>query len=911
MKKFRQIAIVACIVILAMLVFVACGKNALTLSIEDNLTSVRQGQTLRLTTKSAKNDLEGLAYEITEGSGEATVSSDGYLTVKEGAVVGNKIVVISKIGKNISNSIELTITAKLALEVFSDRTRVIAGNSFEMMYEFNPSTVAETVIWEIDSGDQYATINTSTGKIIVSVKASTPTGTVLTIKGKAAGFVSNEVTVTVAEFQINASISGKIAPGGTATLLHAFEPASISKTVTWSILEGSEYASIDGTTLSANSSAVIGSVIRVVAVCEGEESNILIVKVLSQEDFYLMIQANTSGGLFTAYNNNPSANLLTFSVWEIIGGSAKPLENKEITLELAGGGQSIVSYVKNGYNVEFTVLSHGTTKLTATLINGSSVSVNINAIKTPSSASLILPEVFMTEGRNSIEYAFSKKAEADYASVLDKANTTDLDRDLLPFAVTVNDASASQALTYKFEKYNAGSWSDNNGSGIAEYENGRIKFLQTGRIRVTVSSNSGSIYPEASVSRIFNINEGFNVNSWEQLKLFIEGTSTIPSMYNGSDYINLVVMSKPVGAYSGTGIATYGYDIVPKYILLNDPLDGIAQAASDVVNTSIGVTQGIKLNGNLHMINTANMRYLGIDENNNDFLNAVLNIDMGDAPTIFDNVMVEINNLSMKGNTGVLAETQGVFRNNAGDFKAGSGRINGVSSSGLRIGSTLSQRIYYISINDMELSGFNVGARFEQCSGKIAKTKVSDIYSNGIETAACILEFADMTYGACGAVGIEITPDKDLFAPPTFNQPQKITFAGSIVVENFHANGETTVYFSRLTGLGLLMPQLLQFSLAHDPTTGTAYTAYQLSNVIKSPDSTGGFYFIALLFDNTSTGTVNASIIEYVDAAGVIDLSNTSKTSVDTTHRYIVFTIIVYGNVYGRALVYNHNYTGA
>ena len=905
MKKFRQIAIVACIIILAMLVLVACGKNELTLSVEDNLTSVRQGQTLRLTTKSAKNDLEGLAYEITEGSGEATVSNDGYLTVKEGAVVGNKIVVISKIEKNKSNSIELTISARLSLEVFSDRTRVIAGNSFEMMYAFYPASIAETVTWEIDSGDQFATIDTSTGEVIVSVKASTPTGTVLKITGRAAGFVSNEVAVTVAAFQINASVSGGIAPGGTAELSATFEPTSTSKTATWNIVEGSGYASIDGTTLSANSSAAIGSIIRVVAVCEGEESNILTIKVLSQEDLYSMIQVNTSGGIFTAYNNNPSANLLTYSVWEITGGSAKPLANKDIALELAPGGQSIVSYVKNGYNVEFTVLSHGSTQLTATLVNGNSVTIVINAIKTPSSSSLILPEVFRTEGRNSIEYAFSKKAEADYVSVLDKANTTDLDRDLLPFIVTISDASASQGLTYKFEKDNAGTWSDNGGSGIAEYTNGRIKFLQTGRIRVTVSSNSGSIYPEASVSRIFNVNEGFNVNSWEQLKLFLEGT------YNGTDYVNLVVMTKPVSTYSGPGIATYGYDIVPNYILQNNPLDGTAQTAENVINTRIGVNKSLKLNGNLHMINTVNMRYLEYSEHGNDFLSTVLNIDMGDAPTVFDNVMVEINNLSMKGNTGVLAETQGVFRDNPGDFKVGSGRINGVSSRGLRIGSTFGQRIYYITINNVDLSGFNVGARFEQCSGKISKTKVSDIYSNGIETAASILEFSDMTYGACGAVGIEITPDKDMFAPPTFNQAQKITFTGSIVVENFHSNGAVTVYFQRLTDLGLSIPQVLNASLAHDPTTGTAYTPSQLSNVIKSPDSSGGFYFIALLFNNTSTGMANASIIEYADAAGVIDLSNTSKTTIDTTHKYIVFTIIVYGTVYGRALVYNHNYIGA
>lgn len=169
-----------------------------------------------------------------------------------------------------------------------------------------------------------------------------------------------------------------------------------------------------------------------------------------------------------------------------------------------------------------------------------------------------------------------------------------------------------------------------------------------------------------------------------------------------------------------------------------------------------------------------------------------------------------------------------------------------------------------------------------------------------------------MTFGLCGAAGIEITPDESNTAGENLDQHQRISFAGYIKSQN--KNKGDTKYLTAYMG-GIVAP-VIKGNLGSE----SGYNNIQLSNVVDSNES---LIFVTFMFNNVSEAKPNYSDVDYsnADDAGIINLEDTSQTEVDTTHQFIRVKILIpeavakalgsealTGQTLGYILVYNHNY---
>ena len=226
----------------------------------------------------------------------------------------------------------------------------------------------------------------------------------------------------------------------------------------------------------------------------------------------------------------------------------------------------------------------------------------------------------------------------------------------------------------------------------------------------------------------------------------------------------------------------------------------------------------------------------------------------------------------------------------------------GVYCRGIQIGNDFEQTnllsAYYLDMENVTVGQFNTGMRiYHVVNNGLAKNiNVYNCFGNGIESYANIMTFENMTYGLCGASGIELTPNYDDLAGTAFDQPQHITFAGTISTTNFTTGN--SLYMQNFNAMGYSVIQILQGVFSQ-------YSPEVLSNV---RNENGEFAFISFVFNDLSTMQPNVTKYEYknIDGAGIVNIND--LTGVDTTHKYIEVNVVVGGFPVGTVLVYNFNY---
>ena len=205
-----------------------------------------------------------------------------------------------------------------------------------------------------------------------------------------------------------------------------------------------------------------------------------------------------------------------------------------------------------------------------------------------------------------------------------------------------------------------------------------------------------------------------------------------------------------------------------------------------------------------------------------------------------------------------------------------------------------------LDMQNVTVGQFNTGIRiYHVVNNGLAKNiNVYNCFGNGIESYANVMTFENMTYGLCGASGIELTPNLDKFAGTAFDQPQHITFAGTITTTNFTTGN--SLYMQNFNAMGYSVIQILQGVFAQ-------YNSEVLTNV---RNENGEFAFISFVFNDLSTMQPNATKYEYknIDGAGIVNIND--LTGIDTTHKYIEVNVVVGGFPVGSVLVYNFNYQG-
>ena len=854
-------------------------------------------------------------WVIEEGGDFATISNGIITILDDKANVGKTVKFHAVIGGIKSNTVTVTIGVKLTgLNIaIGSKTElsIEPGDEKSIIVTYNPTNATiKDVEWIIKKGADLATIENG----IITVKSGNDNiGAEIVFYAKCDGKESNKITVTVGTpiSDITISTLGNktgIVKGEYAALDIELTPDNASeKLIGWIFTAGGDIATIKNNVLTVDPNAPTDATIRVMAHFNNKVfSNELEFTVLATQEeidarkYSLDITFNGN----TVDKKGSNTTIASCEVYNLLG---QLITDKEISVSVDKPNLLNVTQesTDNGIQLIFTALGHGDVVITISLVEDTNVyeKAKLKVIVPPEAVDL--PEVF--KERVDIVYDFSMKQPGSTVY------------ETLPFAPFIRgDALACQEYNVTFRHA-----SGEEGDSVAtyDYNSKTITFKKTGKITVMVSSKSGS-YVNPTNTYTFNINEGYNVHNYIELKTLVG-----QSYYDGQT-INIVVTEKPV-AENGY---VYGYDIVPPAALLENQtistsLYGVVIDGVRYNNRIQAVNKSLDLNGNNHKLDGSKLKTFTKAEyeahlNSSDKIgNPHYNIasffsveawtseGKDTAATEGKARTIKINNLSVVGNCPI-------------DYKNYEGGMYGAYSTGINIGSVLDSNPYttdyYISCNNLTASGFDVGLKIEGAVGdsKISNINVGNCFASALRIHSSIITLENITLGACGACAIEIAPSYSNQAGTNEDENSKITFAGFINADDCISDGNTE-YFKKYTIAGATIPNVILFNVQNLQKENL-----NVSHIVQNTDSDSDleFKFVSLMLNDLSTFAPNSSIVDYpaYQAGGMIDITKLSGTTVNTTHQYITMDIYVptsyivpgaSGNTcVGKAIFYNMNY---
>lgn len=722
----------------------------------------------------------------------------------------------------------------------------------------NKDEQSKTVTYSIVSGETYGTIS-ATGLLTINSNA-TPNSKIKVVS-QLGEVKSNEVEIVVASVPVTGitltSNKTSVKKSGYVTLTVNTTPADTTDTFNWVFVEGE--TNCDGIIatnvaneykLMVKDTATTGATIKVKAQSGNVSSNVITLNIAAdaQENMYLSF-VNEEITL-DSKDDNQTQKL------EVVlrNGEGQKVTNKTISFAIEEGSD-LIDITPNGYTCNITIKGHGTAKVSASVEGTSIEEVAVVNVKVPPVA-INLPKVFTDRMDHKYNVAVSNTG--------------------IPFAVSVSGEKVCTQYSVKF--YNSNNVEDNT---LASYENNEITFKKTGLVTVKFTSLSGS-KRETQTSYTFDVNDGINVFTYEQLKNTIANTS------NAGKKINIIALNE-----------SDNYNLIPAIC----KLDKNSQDESEASSYGISTQKSLFIYGNRHGIDVSNLKHIAQKENQ-----PIIDVN----PLPGTSVYVDIHDLNLKGNCGI---------NDDITIDAMSGRPqSGVIYRALYIGregfegdKTTTARKVYANITNVNIEHSFVGMRISRCvNSMVENVTVNDIYSNGVESSANTITFKNMTFGLCGAAGIEITPDESDTAGENLDQHQRVSFAGYINAQNKN-NGDTKYLSKYLTGK---VPEVISSSFSK-------YNGAQLKNVKGNDPTRQEFIFVSFMFNNVNEGKLNYSEVDYsnADDAGIINIEDTSETEIDTTHQFIRVQVLIPEVVasmlghpelkdqgFGYILVYNHNY---
>ncbi len=739
---------------------------------------------------------------------------------------------------------------KIKLTAENDATTLKPGQSIQLLVD---NKEPENYTFNITEGENLATVSNDG---VLTMKATATPGETVKIVAKKSSVTSNTLTITVGSINLTAlsatASASEVLRNNSYTLTYTATPQNTTETISWHFIEGSNLAEIVGNRLIINSNATYGGTIKVKAQGETISSNVLEFTVVQYSSEGLFLSGDDSVELLDAAQANH-----TYTI-EVLNAGGQKVDNKGSELNfdfINSSDEELVEVTQSGYNFVLKAIGHGTATLRITL-GELYHDVEINCVKAPDA--IYLPEVLQT--KNNIEFKTAKDAVIEN------------------FNFIIDGENVCEDLLYTFETLDGSNWVDNANAGT--YANGALTLKTEGKVKVTATSNSGSVF-EKSASFIFDVNDGINVSTFEEFHDQVKAST--------GRAINIVNMSLTDNK------------LVPSFITAN-------QQTAENINSklSMDVTSGkLLLNGNGYEIDLSNLRCLNKNEAQEN-IGSFIEIKGAAATgnTEADHI-VKIYDLTITGN--VLIDDTASTTDDG---------VDGKFFRAIDIGSNGEEVSYLVDINNIKISKFGVGIRVAHAVSpnaenisKISNITVQNIWSNGLETAASQIVLDTLNIGLCGGLGMEVTPDNFGDAGLTFDQNQDVKFIGNWIVEN--SNNGQTPYFDSLNFNGLTVPILIKSSLvsASDDKISNIRKYTGDPEAQEKLDEDYVINMIALKFNEFDKGLINGSTISQgVFSNSIINFNDI--TGIDTTHKYIELDLVYQSIPVGKIIVYNWNYQG-
>lgn len=234
---------------------------SLAISVQGNVPGAisTNGGTLQLLASvSPSNASQSVAWSITSGSEFASISGNGLVTaVANGTVT---VQATSTEVTTVSNTITITITNQVimptAVEITSENNIAAINTNagtLQLTAAVLPATADQNVTWSITSGNELATLST-TGLVTaiangtVTVQAASTVNTA--ILDTFTVTITNQVVAPASvEITTENNVSAIDTNAGTLQLTATVLPAEANQSVVWSIISGSEFATLSTTGL--------------------------------------------------------------------------------------------------------------------------------------------------------------------------------------------------------------------------------------------------------------------------------------------------------------------------------------------------------------------------------------------------------------------------------------------------------------------------------------------------------------------------------------------------------------------------------------------------------------------------------------------------------------------------------------
>jgi len=797
-------------------------------------------------------------------------------------------------------TLTLTTTAPTVLDI---------GANYVLNLSATPTGASLAgVSYTVTEGADYASVN-ELG--ILSISSDTPAGTIVKLYASSGNVVSDTLTFrvgTAIESIVIEAGGSDILKGSNTPLSATINPDGASVSVLdWVIVEGADYARLVGSTLVVYSDAPTNAVIKVKATSGDVDSNVLefTVKATQEEINANKYMISGLSDKLTLDKKGDSAPVLSATIYDY---NFDRVTDKNIVYSVISGSDYL-SITQNGMNCSFTVKAHGTAVVEAR-VEGTDVTKTVEVDVVVSPDSIQLPEVF--RDRVGFTYNFSLV-------------------DNLPFVPAIVGQGACQNVKFTFDHENG-----NSGDSVAVYENGEIVFKQKGKVTVTVTSDSGSKH-EVSARYTFNINDGYNVYTYNELEDVVESSG-----YKG-EIINIVVLEKPDGSANGY---TYGFDLVHGLALVPKSEQSVIDYYTEFNSIRIqAVNKGLYINGNNHAIDMSQLRIFTKaeiaqlqsfidsgctepDPNNPIYseakkakLEAYLKgvsgkpeVPEGISGLLSAEPWSTVSDYTIRGTYFVTISDLELIGNcsyNYTDDTTPSTTVYGATSFGLSVGVRhYLNADYYVNMNNVTASKFSTAFKFDNLvSDTVQTSTVNDIYAydcyaNGVIVHASQLTLGDVKFGKLGATGIEFAPELCNQAGKTNDQNQQVTFVGNIDTAENVNNGNSPYFAEYVVNFGgqnIPAIMIVQGALQN-------YDPLQVAQMWNEKQE---FVFVSLIFNDISTMAANTSIVTYPEhlEGGIINAKDLpTDGSVDTTHQYIMMDIVVNSVPVGKALLYNLNY---
>lgn len=828
-----------------------------------------------------------IIWDFEEGEKYCTINDKNVITIKDNAPIGTTITFKAVVNGHTSNSLTVTVGTPVTGVSISllGSANVNPGDFRTIKVSLEPTNASTMPItWEFEAGENLCTIVDN----ILTVNQGVEIGKQIVFKAVVNGHTSNVISITVGTPITGITVDPEIASGSTVERGTRFdldvtlEPAGANAAYSWVFVQGGDWASVKNGKLVLSAETPNNTVVELYAASGDVKSTTLSYTVTLTEyevnagKYYFVL----SGESFLVDKNATSATTLKVELYNY---NYEKITDKEFLFTVTSGGD-FVEVTKNGAVCTFKAIGHGTANVQIT-VNGLNISetVVVEAIVPPTS--ILLPEVFAQ--RTGYNYNFSMYDHND--STLAQAG-----KDALPFVATANGTNVCTDVVYTF-RHSDGS----TGDAVATYADGKITFNRTGLITVTASSASGSRV-ETTAQYTFNVNEGYNVYTFEEASALMRN-----SEYTGQ-VVNFVVLEKPVGDYA----YEYEYDLVPKIALKNQSEQDFLSVFHSYETRITAVNKSVHINGNNHRINVSQLRLFTeteIDEQNNlhgtSYVakGAVISAepwtgDYDGHPDVVGDFYARFYDLELIGNTDVNYKNE-----------ITPGKFVGGYMAGLNVGNIGYSAKYEVDIENVTASAFREGFKMVSIvDGEMRKAHAYNCYQNGFAFRSSIMTIEDLKLGPCGAVGIELNPESSDTAGRNDNQPQTITFKGSLDVEG-NLNALNTSYLQTYSIMGYTIPQIVMASLQN---AGVADNATQMSHL---QNEKGEVCMVTFIIDLSLAGDVsNASQALYpsYQAGGIIDAADLpSDGTIDTEHQFIRLPAsLAPGMPLGSVLLYNLNY---